>query len=57
MTTDHLFVFSEDRGRFLKTTEAALSTTNCPSVPHNARFYIQDGTELLQVLMVGKDCN
>lgn len=58
MTPDRLFVFSEDQDRFLKLTEEkALSIPNCPSVPHDAKFYIQDATELLQVLMVGKDCN
>lgn len=44
MTTDHLFVFSEDRDdRVLKQMEEkALSITNCPSIPYGSKFYIQD---------------
>lgn len=43
MTTVRLFVFSEAQDRFLKQMEEkALSTTNCPSIPHGAKFYIQD---------------
>lgn len=57
MTTDHLFVFNEDRDRFLKLTEEKSFSTNCPGRVHYANFYMKNAADSVQISMVGKDYN